>query len=78
MKKCTFQAGHLLGALLLSFPPLRLLILKTLASLLELIANAAIPLASQHIYKPEISSPCLASKTICCLRPFHEFVYSCE
>lgn len=77
MKKFTFQICHLLLALLFSFTHFGFLFSNP-CSLLELIVKAAVPLASQHIYKRTISSLCLASKTICCLRPFHEIVYSCE
>lgn len=45
-------------------------------SSLKLLAEAFVLSASPYVYKLEISSLCLASKAICCLRPFHELVYS--
>lgn len=46
-------------------------------SSLKLLAEAFALSASPYVYKLEISSLCLPSKAICCLRPFHELVYSC-
>lgn len=46
-------------------------------SSLKLLAEAFVLSASPYVYKLEISSLCLTSKAICCLRPFHELVYSC-
>lgn len=46
-------------------------------SSLKLLAEAFVLSASPYVYKLEISSLCLPSKAICCLRPFHELVYSC-
>lgn len=46
-------------------------------SSLKLLAEAFALSAPPYVYKLEISSLCLPSKAICCLRPVHELVYSC-
>ena len=70
-----FSACHLLcccsSLILASYP-------QTPVSLFKLIVNAAVPGASEHIYKPKTGLLYLDSKTICWFRQIHGFVYSCE
>lgn len=52
-----FSGRSLAGGTIALLHPLRLLILKTLASLLELIANAAIPLAYSTFINQRLVHP---------------------